>query len=215
MARNPASTCGGCGAPPESMAHVSGHRYRCINCGLSYLAAADGTQMDHKQFRPGEGQGLNVPPEAKPIRPDSFTGEPRITGIPDHMQPSPAVHVHSSERKVGWATRAFPDQAAPAPALVGHHGMGIGEFIAANRKPGAVEGKYGIITTTGKQLHHGEPVFILRATDPLAPDAIDDYADRCEVACCDPEHIRQCHLHAARIREWQAANPTLVKKLPD
>lgn len=78
-----------------------------------------------------------------------------------------------------------------------------------------IEGKYGTITTTGKQFHPGEPVFILRATDPLAPDAIREYADLCEDWACAKDHVDAVLDHADRIEEWQKANPTLVKKLPD
>lgn len=79
----------------------------------------------------------------------------------------------------------------------------------------ATDGKYGEVTCSGKQLHPGEPVFLLRATDPLAPVAVENYAARCKFAGCDPEHVAAAHRHAARIRAWQEANPELVKKLPD
>jgi hypothetical protein len=79
----------------------------------------------------------------------------------------------------------------------------------------AIEGKYGAITTTGKQFHPGEPVFILRATDPLAPAEVEHYATECALAGCSEEHVAACHEHARRIEAWQAANPHLVKKLPD
>lgn len=38
--------------------------------------------------------------------------------------------------------------------------------------------KYGFITTERKRLHPGEPVFLLRATDPIAPALIEEYAKR-------------------------------------
>ncbi len=79
----------------------------------------------------------------------------------------------------------------------------------------AVEGKYGEITTTGKPLHPGEPVFLFRATDPLAVAAIRNYATQCHFAGCDPEHVAAVRAHANRIAAWQKANPDLVKKLPD
>jgi hypothetical protein len=79
----------------------------------------------------------------------------------------------------------------------------------------ATEGKYGVITTTGKQFHPGEPVFVFRATDPLAPSAIENYATHCLFAGCSREHYWACLAAAGRMREWQAANPDLVKKLPD
>lgn len=79
----------------------------------------------------------------------------------------------------------------------------------------ATEGKYGVITASNKQFHPGEPVFIFRATDPLAPEAIREYADLCNLAGCDPEHVYQARWHADRIEAWQQANKHLVKPLPD
>lgn len=79
----------------------------------------------------------------------------------------------------------------------------------------AIEGKYGIITAEKKQFHPGEPVFLLRATDPLAADAVEDYASRCVAARCENDHVVAVFQHADRIRKWQQENPSLVKKLPD
>jgi hypothetical protein len=78
----------------------------------------------------------------------------------------------------------------------------------------ATDGKYGEITSTGKQFHPGEPIFILRATDALAPHLIRDYAVRCELAGCDEAHVAAALSHAERIAEWQQEHPELVKK-PD
>lgn len=88
-------------------------------------------------------------------------------------------------------------------------------WFAAKHTPAAQEGKYGQITSTGKQFHPGEPIFILRATDPLAPLAIEDYACRCEQADCDLSHIDAVRHHKDRIAEWQYLNPKLVKAKPD
>lgn len=79
----------------------------------------------------------------------------------------------------------------------------------------AIEGKYGEITTTGKQLHPGEPVFLLRATDPIAVAAVKAYAELCRDLGCSGEHVEACHRHAKRIQVWQDANKELVKNLPD
>lgn len=96
----------------------------------------------------------------------------------------------------------------------------IGEFISKwpesqTYEPKAFEGKYGQIITTGKQLHRGEPVFILRATDPLAPASVEEYAVRCYDCKCEDEHVQAANKRAQVMREWQAKNPDLVKKLPD
>lgn len=77
------------------------------------------------------------------------------------------------------------------------------------------EGKYGAITASGKQFLPDEPLFILRATDPLTPQAIRQYADLCEECGCDPAHIVTARQHAERIRLWQWENPQHVKNKPD
>lgn len=79
----------------------------------------------------------------------------------------------------------------------------------------AIDGKYGVITTEKKQLHPDEPVFLLRATDPLAAQAIRQYADACELAGCSEDHIEAVMEHARRIVLWQDRNRQLVKKRPD
>lgn len=80
---------------------------------------------------------------------------------------------------------------------------------------GAAEGKYGVITASNKAFHPGEPVFLIRATDPFAHDIIKDYAEYCRQNECSPEHVEAAHAHAERIRHWQRKNLHLVKKLPD
>lgn len=79
----------------------------------------------------------------------------------------------------------------------------------------AIEGKYGVITAERKQFHPGEPVFLLRATDPFAAKAVREYASICDANGCTLTHIRAIVSHAERIEAWQQANPELVKSLPD
>ena len=79
----------------------------------------------------------------------------------------------------------------------------------------ASDGKYGTITASKKQFHENEPLFILRAADPLAVEAIRSYARLCEIHGCSFEHVQACREHAERLHAWQLANPTLVKALPD
>jgi hypothetical protein len=69
----------------------------------------------------------------------------------------------------------------------------------------------GVVYLTGKPLHPGEPVYVLRATNPLAPEILDEYALRCEKASVAPESVERVRLAAARIRAWQALNPHLVE----
>lgn len=79
----------------------------------------------------------------------------------------------------------------------------------------ATEGKYGEITAEKKEFHPGEPVFLLRATDPLAPLAIRLYYELCMAQCCDRAYIKAVAEHALRMADWQRANPTFVKDKPD
>lgn len=79
----------------------------------------------------------------------------------------------------------------------------------------ATGGKYGAVTAEKKQFHPGEPVFLLRATDPLAPEAVMAYARQCIAAGCSNEHCSAALDHASRIALWQKLHPELVKKLPD
>lgn len=79
----------------------------------------------------------------------------------------------------------------------------------------ADEGKYGKITSSEVKFHPGEPVFLLRATDPFAANLVIEYARRCEREGCDKQHIDNAFDHAMRIAAWQRENPELVKPLPD
>ncbi|HEY1186933.1 MAG TPA: dATP/dGTP pyrophosphohydrolase domain-containing protein [Gemmata sp.] len=90
----------------------------------------------------------------------------------------------------------------------------VGDVPTEHVKEPPAVGKYGTLTTTGKQLHPGEPVFLLRATDPLAPQLVRDYALWCAEKGAGADHVRECREHADRIAAWQRANPALVKKLP-
>lgn len=74
------------------------------------------------------------------------------------------------------------------------------------------DGKYeGIDPRT--RLHSGEPYFFLRAQDRLAPSAVENYADRLQSVGLTRAAVEVLRF-AERMREWQEANPSLVK-LPD
>jgi hypothetical protein len=75
--------------------------------------------------------------------------------------------------------------------------------------------KYGTVETSHKDFYTGEPLFILRSTDLLAPEAVDDYALTCEEAHCSAEHVAMARKSANDMRTWQRENPNLVKKQPD
>ena len=64
-----------------------------------------------------------------------------------------------------------------------------------------------------EKLHAGEPYFFLRSQDKLAPQAVIAYAHHLHVAG-DDQGFRECMDFAARMEEWQAANPDKVK-MPD
>lgn len=80
---------------------------------------------------------------------------------------------------------------------------------------GAVESKYGHITSSEKKFLPGEPVFLLRATDPLTSHAVIDYARRCQEAGCPKAHVDGAFDAAMNIADWQRENPEQVKALPD
>lgn len=74
------------------------------------------------------------------------------------------------------------------------------------------DGKYGEVTTERGSFHPGEPVFVLRAADLSAPQAICDYAAHCFALGCTEAHYYGCLAAARRLKDWQEANPSLVKK---
>lgn len=63
-------------------------------------------------------------------------------------------------------------------------------------------------------LHEGEPYFIFRGADQLAPSVIEKYANYCKDQGCPEQHVQDCLDAANAIREWQAEHPHAVK-LPD
>ena len=52
----------------------------------------------------------------------------------------------------------------------------------------------------------GEPLFLLRGKDSLAPAAIDLYANLCHIAHADPKHTEGAQAAAAEVRIWQRMN---------
>lgn len=72
----------------------------------------------------------------------------------------------------------------------------------------AIEGKYGIVHTERGNIEEGEPVFILRGKDALAPEAIRFYASL-RRKNGDEKGALECEAHAKRLEDWP------VKKMPD
>lgn len=119
----------------------------------------------------------------------------------------------TDDSPAGYCLTAAGDAIA-APLYTAYHQVSRQTPPPPKATP-AIEGKYGEVTTTGKQFHPGEPVFILRATDPIAPATVRAYGMQCELFQCDPEHAASVYAAAERIAEWQKSHPELVKKLPD
>jgi hypothetical protein len=110
----------------------------------------------------------------------------------------------------------FPRCESPEAGTKPFVDSGIGGHLFRElRELRVVENKYGTITSTTKEFHQGEPVFLLRATDPLAPQAIRNYAYGCEINGCSKEHVEACLGHALRTEQWQHANLDKVKNRPD
>lgn len=57
-----------------------------------------------------------------------------------------------------------------------------------------------------------EPVFVLRASDVVAPDVVRFWARRAEAVGADPSMVRDVLEHAASMDRWQLANGS---KIPD
>jgi hypothetical protein len=75
--------------------------------------------------------------------------------------------------------------------------------------------KHGKIKASKTTFNSGEPVFLIRGTDPFATNAIIEYARRCEREGADRSLVDEAFDHAMQVAEWQRQNPDLVKSLPD
>lgn len=75
--------------------------------------------------------------------------------------------------------------------------------------------KYGVVKTEHKEFHEGEPVFIIRAQDPLAVEAIDAYGEICSKAGVNSDHLAAVAKAAGEFQDWQEDNSSLVKEEPD
>lgn len=64
-----------------------------------------------------------------------------------------------------------------------------------------------------ERLHHHEPVFVIRAGDLLAPQALAAYAELARKAGLD-EHARGVEARAVQFLRWQSENRDLVRR-PD
>jgi hypothetical protein len=72
------------------------------------------------------------------------------------------------------------------------------------------DSKYGKITTERGDIPEGEPLFVLRGQDVLAPAVVRYYADLVEATCPDGvEEAKKIRVEARRMRLWPH------RKLPD
>lgn len=79
----------------------------------------------------------------------------------------------------------------------------------------AKDRKYGNVVVEKGALGHDEPVFLLRAQDPIAYEAIMGYRALCAEAGCDEHQLSEVAEAARSVREWQEAHPTRMKVRPD
>jgi hypothetical protein len=77
------------------------------------------------------------------------------------------------------------------------------------------DSRYGNITSSNVKFHAGEPVFLIRGTDPLAAKAMIDYARQAEKDGAAKAAVDEVFDHAMLIASWQRNNPELVKPLPE
>ena len=59
-----------------------------------------------------------------------------------------------------------------------------------------------------------EPVFLIRGSDMVAPDAVDSWANLAEAAGADAAIVTAARKHADLMRSWQAYNGSKVPDMP-
>jgi len=67
-----------------------------------------------------------------------------------------------------------------------------------NTQDGTKEGKYLVLRRDGTKPTWTH--FVLGARDPIAADAMRDYADHADDACMDPQYVADCRRHAERMQ---------------
>lgn len=65
--------------------------------------------------------------------------------------------------------------------------------------------------STTEEIPEDEPLFLLRARDPLAAQAIRMYAVACRAASCTPGQVASCETIAKQFDEWLASHPEKSK----
>lgn len=77
------------------------------------------------------------------------------------------------------------------------------------------DSRFGKVTSSKVKFHEGEPVFLIRGTDPLAAKTMISYARQAEQDGAAKAAVDEVFDHAMTIAEWQRHNPELVKPLPE
>jgi hypothetical protein len=77
------------------------------------------------------------------------------------------------------------------------------------------DSRFGSITSSKVKFHNGEPVFLIRGTDPLAAKTMINYARQAERDGADKGVVDEIFDHAMTIAEWQRHNSDLVKPLTE
>ena len=85
---------------------------------------------------------------------------------------------------------------------------------ATDDKLCGIDLKYGKVRLEKGTLHENEPVFVLRAQDPLAVKTIKDYLNHCVMHYCSEEHIRGVADARDTMQLWQLENPDKMKEKP-
>ena len=71
---------------------------------------------------------------------------------------------------------------------------------------------YNRIQDPENKIPESEPVFLLRATDVLAPGIVEEWARRAELIGANENIIKAANGQAIRMREWQQSQGS---KVPD
>lgn len=74
----------------------------------------------------------------------------------------------------------------------------------------AVSAKYGAVEAERGEFHPGEPVFVIRGSDPVAGDAIRAYKRAARRAGVDKAELEDLDAVAAYVEGWQQFNADKV-----
>lgn len=98
--------------------------------------------------------------------------------------------------------------------FLGETGLNIAAGGLPSNPNVGIDLKYGKVLTERGKFHPNEPVFVLRAQDPLADVTIADYNRRCRILGCTYEHIGGVSMAWKIFHDWKTNNSNLMKKHP-